>query len=58
MIILRKPQVLGALGALIFGGQAVQGIELDLSDTGTILSPPKCLKHATNNTIQFLRSSR
>lgn len=36
MFLLWKPKVLGALGALMFGGQAVQGIELDLSDTSKI----------------------
>lgn len=35
--------MLGALGALIFGGRAVQAIELDLSDTGTILSSSKTM---------------
>ena len=38
MLLLWKSQLLGALGALIYGGTAVQGIELDLSDTSKISS--------------------
>ncbi len=30
----RKPQLLGALSALLFGGQTVQAITLDLGDAG------------------------
>ena len=36
MLFFQKHQVLGALGALLFVGRNVQGIELDLSDTGEI----------------------
>ena len=36
MFFFQKHQVLGALGALLFVGRNVQGIELDLSDTGKI----------------------
>ena len=36
MFLFQKHQVLGALGALLFVGRNVQGIELDLSDTGKI----------------------
>ena len=39
MYFLRKPQILGAFGALMFGGRAVQGIELDLTDTSKIWHP-------------------
>ncbi len=30
----RKPQLLGAFGALLLGGQSAQAIQLDLSNTG------------------------
>lgn len=33
----RKPQLLGALSALLFGGQTARAITLDLGDTGTKL---------------------
>ena len=33
-----NPQLLGMLGALLFGGQAVQAIDLDLTNTGMELS--------------------
>ena len=36
MLLLWKSQLLGALGALIYGGTVVHGIELDLSDTSKI----------------------
>ena len=42
MFFLPKSQLLGVLGALTFGSQAVQGIELDLSDTSKILPTPEC----------------
>ena len=42
---LRKSQVLGALGALMYGGQSVQGIELDLSNTSKTLPSPGCQQH-------------
>lgn len=54
MFFLQKPQMLGALGALMFGGRAVQGIELDLSDTGKILPFPECRKHVSTNTFPAL----
>jgi len=34
LLLRRKPQLLGALGALCFGGQAVQAIQLELTNTG------------------------
>ena len=47
--------MLGALGALIFGGRAVQGIQLDLSDTGTILSSSECRNYVLNSTTSALK---
>lgn len=46
--------MLGALGALIFGGRAVQGIELDLTDPSKILPSSKCRKHASMNKTSAL----
>ena len=37
MLFLPIPQLLGVLGALMIGGQAVLAIQLDLSDTSKIL---------------------
>jgi len=37
----RRPQLLGAVGALLFGGQAVRAITLDLGDAGRNLSSTK-----------------
>lgn len=56
MLFLRKPQVLGALGALMYGGQAVQGIELDLSDSSKILPSPACRQYPRTHKLPALRS--
>ena len=50
--------MLGALGALIFGGRAVQGIELDLSDTSKTLPSRSYHPRNAKTCIKFLRSDR
>ena len=55
MLSLWKSQLLGALGALIYGGKAVHGIELDLSDTSKISSSPRFLEASLN--LETLRST-
>ena len=56
MFFLPKPQLLGVLGALTFGGQAVQGIELDLSDTSKILPTPEWPGQNSTHGLLVLRS--
>lgn len=54
MLLLGKAQLLGALGALVYGGKAVHGIELDLSDTSKISSSPPFLESSLD--VKTLRS--
>lgn len=56
MFLLPKSQLLGVLGALTFGSQAVQGIQLDLSDTSKILPTSGCPGQNSTHGLPVLRS--
>lgn len=53
MFFLPRSQLLGSLGALMYVGQAVQGIQLDLSDTSKTLPSPERSRHNCTRELAF-----